>query len=328
MSYLHPSKVYRPVIKHLKNKYSVIKQEGTNSMIDVFDDWLVNRCTCKPLINSLMDRIKIHRNSFDKVLDKSLISKYIITEKIDYENYDSVCLAAKFYGTDLENFIELVTCVINKDLIKTKFKKWGVKHLYEKVIYLVESVVLLTIGKLFYYLQIGSIIDNISIRVVDNVTLVVTQQMRINGGAWNQSFQHNLPFYGQGLTYDNLQEKLSEDFLREQKKKYKHQKSTNCTFEEWIMESIQKISNFYSSVVPTFFPINEKTIVDDLTIFPEILFENPNWQKDSLHEICDMVDDPYILFVMNRFYKKNINLISQLKPEIIPVYNDVLVLEI
>lgn len=312
MFFLNCSEVYKPVIKHLKSKYPVIKKQGTYYMLDVFTDWLHNKYPCKKLINGLMDQINLNRDSFDKAVENSGISKYVTTEKIDYENYDSVCLAAKFYGTDLENFVELMTCIIDKDLIKTKLKKWKVKHLYEKVIYLAESVVLLTIGKLFFYLRMGSIINTIQISSVDSITSLIIQKM----------------ISGTVLTYDKLQKDLSEDFLYWQKKKYKHQNSSNYTLEEQIMESIQKIINYYSSVIPAFFPVNEETVIDDLEIFPEIKFDDFYWKDYSFDEICDIVKDPYILFVMNRFYKKNINLTSQLKPKIIPIYKDVLVLEI
>lgn len=223
-----------PVIKHLEKRYSFFERDDMKA---IFKNWLLNIYRCRDRITELMNKIEFSPKNqcgsidFEKILSKVEISKYIHPEIISYENYDSVCLAAKFYGTNLENFVEIITSIINKDLIKDKLINWRLVNLYSRIIYLAESTVLLVIGKLFYYFRMGVILCNINMDIVDNVALRIT----------------NLMISGSPFTYDNICNQIDfSDIVNELKHTYKIRRLVRKKdFERSFMTDVEQICKIF-----------------------------------------------------------------------------------
>lgn len=190
-----------PIVEVIKPKFNKHK----NELLNIHYSWLTE-CPVseiKTLITCLNKHIKNGFTDMELLKKDKTIDIYTKIYDIPLNKFVLINLGMKFYGKNFTSYVNDFMSLVNLDAIPVAISQN--KICYEFLIYCIKYRILKTIGMLYYYLYVGSIIDNIYIPTINNIVFAI-----INHCQRHDKYDHTI-FLQNNPIFDELSKKINKN---------------------------------------------------------------------------------------------------------------------
>lgn len=257
-SYVHHNvkKYFEPMTNHLASKYPYL-DSNKSLIVQIFDYWFTHSYPCRNI--STMVKICVgNKDQWDKDFKKEFLKqscigkRYLFILNFKPENCHSAILAAEFYGENFDTFVNLCTNVVKFTKIQQQLSSHP--DLCDKLINFIKCYIMLIMGHLFYYLSIGSKINDLHVHNIDSLTMGIVKQIEKD----NTKFSYK-KFYRDNKS---MMLTLSRSSWNNEDE----------DFDDYMKKTLREIWDKYQKTITNFKKMNEEQSRDKTNRIPEFFF--------------------------------------------------------
>lgn len=298
--------------KHLINTYPILGEKKLDCNLEnIFHNWYDNITQINYSINFVKNTIiaasgKLSLTSTREDINKYLLPKLTRNQKIfianQLEDLPFVKFGADFYNKSIDEYVDDFYKIFDQKLIPHTIRKHNNELFMKTFIHLTKCEILFATSRIFYYLKIAIIIENIYISHIDEISMAIVDMAHDR-----TNFSYAL-FTKDYYDKDEL-ELYFKRFYNDHKTGYSILSSKLNILFDIFRSSIKLIENMDTHTFNKFnssCPKNKKASINkknQLSFEPKILFLVPYFcntnDNDDKDEIRDMIK-PNLIHISNR----------------------------